>query len=746
MKKIILSTLSILITGLILTNISCEKLEVKRVIKIKTVEAYNVTATDADVSGNFIDLGSSGIYEWGFCYDTAGNPDISSDKVSPTGAPKKGDFNAHLGDLQPNTTYFVKAFAKGETEVKYGGVISFTTPDQGVITISSPLSTDRWPVGSTRQITWTDNIDEQVRIELWRTNETQPFELIADGIESFGSFDWDIPANLPVEAGWRIKIQSFDDTSIYGFSEEFEITAAQSITVIGPSGGQYVHMGNAYDITWQSDFGGSVKISLFMNDGIHSDIITSTENDGIYEWIIPSGGSIIAGADYSINISSVDDANVYDTGTWFEIAEAPFIAIDDPNASSIWLMGSTREITWSDNIIENVRIELYKGGSLEIEIANNTESDGSHNWAIPNGLTDASDYTIRMTGVVNGTTGESAQFTLSSPNIAVTSPTSGIDWQMGSMYDITWTSNIQDNIKIELFKGGTLVAVNGTISSVTSNTGSHSWTLPTTYVPGSDYTIKVSSAIDGNINAFSDQFSISEPTGSVGAVTDIDVNTYPTIKIGAQWWMAENLKVTRYADGTAIPDDPGNDANVYTLTEWAALGDNNTDKAYCYYMNNASNEADTYGALYTYAAATNGTPHDGTNDVQGVCPTGWHLPSDDEWKELEMDLGMSQADADGEGLRGTNEGSKLGGNAGLWYNGGLDSNAEFGISGFSALPGGYRIHNGNFNDLYSNGYWWSAAEDGATLSWVRALVYSTSNVSRYNSNKSSGKSVRCVKD
>lgn len=75
-------------------------------------------------------------------------------------------------------------------------------------------------------------------------------------------------------------------------------------------------------------------------------------------------------------------------------------------------------------------------------------------------------------------------------------------------------------------------------------------------------------------------------------------------------------------------------------TQWDNLGDNSTDKAYCYYNNNANNEADTYGALYTLAAATNGTTSStNPSGVQGVCPAGWHLPSDEEWTELTDYLG-----------------------------------------------------------------------------------------------------------
>jgi uncharacterized protein (TIGR02145 family) len=111
-------------------------------------------------------------------------------------------------------------------------------------------------------------------------------------------------------------------------------------------------------------------------------------------------------------------------------------------------------------------------------------------------------------------------------------------------------------------------------------------------------------------------------------VTDYDGNVYNTITIGNQTWMAENLRVTKYPNGTPIPLATDNIA-------WANLEDNGTDDAYCYYNNNASGEANTYGALYTWAAAMGDNAVSSSSNpsgVQGVCPNGWHLPSDDEWK------------------------------------------------------------------------------------------------------------------
>ena len=223
---------------------------------------------------------------------------------------------------------------------------------------------------------------------------------------------------------------------------------------------------------------------------------------------------------------------------------------------------------------------------------------------------------------------------------------------------------------------------------------------------------------------------------------DYDGNIYSTIEIGNQVWMAENLKTTHYADGTEIP-------LVKDNTEWTNLGDNSTDDAYCWYNNDSARYAGTYGALYTWAAAMKKATSSSSNPsgVQGVCPDGWHLPSDDEWKELEMHLGMSQSDADNTGARGTNEGSKLAGNASLWNNGDLKNNSEFATSNFSCLPGGSRRgSDGLFGFMGHEGYWLSATEDSNNKAWNRYLGAWNSEISRYSYNKSGGDSIRCIKD
>lgn len=206
-------------------------------------------------------------------------------------------------------------------------------------------------------------------------------------------------------------------------------------------------------------------------------------------------------------------------------------------------------------------------------------------------------------------------------------------------------------------------------------------------------------------------------------LTDIDGNTYQTVKIGSQWWMAENLRVTRYRNGDPIP-------NVTDNTDWANL----TTGAYCNYDNNESNVA-TYGRLYNWYAV---------DDSRSIAPAGWHVPTDEEWKELEMFLGMSRSEADDWGDRGTDEGGRLKEIGTAHWNG--PNTGATNESGFSALPGGYRSYDGSFNYLGKGAYFWSSTQDNSGNAWSRGLSYDYSVVYRLNYYKQDGFSVRLIRD
>jgi uncharacterized protein (TIGR02145 family) len=215
------------------------------------------------------------------------------------------------------------------------------------------------------------------------------------------------------------------------------------------------------------------------------------------------------------------------------------------------------------------------------------------------------------------------------------------------------------------------------------------------------------------------------PVADIDSIVFFVFEPMESVTIGTQMWTAKNLDVTTYRNGDPIPQ-------VMDATEWANL----TTGAWCYYNNDESNNA-TYGKLYNWYAV---------NDPRGLTPAGWHVPTDAEWKTLEMELGMTQAEADAIGFRGTDEGSQLAGNAGLWTDGALETNANFGASGFAGLPGGWRSFSDAFYGMGSHAYWWSSSESSASNARYRYLYYNNSGVNRIYTDKKTGFAVRCVRD
>jgi uncharacterized protein (TIGR02145 family) len=205
--------------------------------------------------------------------------------------------------------------------------------------------------------------------------------------------------------------------------------------------------------------------------------------------------------------------------------------------------------------------------------------------------------------------------------------------------------------------------------------------------------------------------SKGKPTATVGKVKDVDGNWYKTVKIGNQWWMAENLKATKYSNGDLIgTTDP------VTLD---ILGE--SEPSYQWAYDGLKSNAVVFGRLYTWYAAT---------DIRNVCPKGWHLPSDAEWTTLTGYIGQSIA------------GSKLKSTYG-WTEGGNGTDDY----GFSALPGGRREY-ASFGYINDDGDWWSSSsseEQGSA--WSRLMYFYEDYVSRNGETpKIDGFSVRCIKN
>ena len=277
--------------------------------------------------------------------------------------------------------------------------------------------------------------------------------------------------------------------------------------------------------------------------------------------------------------------------------------------------------------------------------------------------------------------------------------------------------------------------INSGQSSVLSASGAstYSWShslgsgSSKTVTPSSTTTYSVTGTSTANCtNTATVTVTVNTFTCGTSTVTYEGV-TYNTVQIGNQCWFKENLRTTKYNDGTSI-------TNVTDNATWTST----TSGAYCCYSNNTSN-CTTYGALYNWYAVNTGK----------LCPSGWHVPSDAEWTTLTNYLSAnstywcgSNSSYIAKSLASTTSWNSSTNTCAVGNN--LSANNS---TGFSALPGGYRFgSSGSFSSLGSYGYWWSSTEYDGSDAWYRHLYYDDANVYRYDGKKRSGFSVRCLRD
>lgn len=222
-----------------------------------------------------------------------------------------------------------------------------------------------------------------------------------------------------------------------------------------------------------------------------------------------------------------------------------------------------------------------------------------------------------------------------------------------------------------------------------------------------------------NQSDFKDLFICGE------TLSDINGNTYNTVLIGNQCWMAENLRTSTYSDGSELPNYP-------VQADWRT-----TDfGGWVNYANN-SNYDELYGKIYNWFAVT---------DSRGICPTGWIVPSDEDWKILEKHIGMAESDADIIGWRGSdqNVGGKLRAPGTEYWESPNESASN--DSGFSGLPSGLRYPDGRFVSLGRSAFFWTSSWYSISEAYGRAIVFSRGGVSRGIYRKDFGFSIRCILD
>ncbi len=259
-----------------------------------------------------------------------------------------------------------------------------------------------------------------------------------------------------------------------------------------------------------------------------------------------------------------------------------------------------------------------------------------------------------------------------------------------------------------IFEYGTTMAYSGSVAAAQSPVAGSTMTDVSADIsglaPGVTYHFRIKAENSLGIVYSNDEILVTQPK-------DYDNNIYKIVTIGTQVWMVENLKSTKLNDGFPLDYSPDK-------ATWQAL----SNPGYCWYDNNLANK-NIYGALYNWEAVKSGK----------ICPSGWHVPTDEEWTVLSNYLGGSSAAGGKIKETGTTH----------WAAPNTSATNE---TGFTALPAGFRSNLGDFSKMTVNGYWWSSSEFSTTDSYSLSADNSSSILNRLNALKKNGYSVRCIKD
>lgn len=714
---------------------SCKKVEIPT---ISTSSLTNITSTSAVGGGHITSDGNSDITYRGVCWSLEANPTTKDSKTDDGDG--TGQFVSNITGLNAGTTYHVRACASNSVGTAYGADLSFTTLGNVPECITQPASNIS-PTGVT--LNGTINANHATANVAFEYGPTIEYGQTISAVQS------------PVSGNSITNVY----VSITGLSEgtsyHFRVKAVNSIGSDEGEDMTFTTSGQAPEATTQSPTNVNT-VTATLNGSVnanHSSTVVTFEYGptNAYGSTVTAAPSPVTGnasTVVSADVTGLNPGMVYhfrikavsslgtdfgDDVTFTTVGQVP-IAITQ-QASNVQVTTATMNGTVNANHLPTVFSFEYgltsRYGNTASPASN--QVTGSANVGVSInlvGLTGGTIYHYRIvaTNQLGTTYGEDVAFTTGSIISLSTNP----------IIEVAYNSAVGGgNITND---GGYAITARGVCWSKVQN--------PTI---GDDHTIDGSGigtftsqmkcldeqstyyvrsyATNIERTVYGDQRSFTtgpcpiafNPDLTYGTVTDIDGNCYKTIQIGDQTWMAENLKTTRYNDGSIIP-------NLTDAYQWVVI----TNEAYCWYLNDQNTYMNTYGALYNWYAVNNGS----------LCPEGWHVSSNEEWSVLLEYLGG--ADIAGGKLMETG--------INHWESTLSEITNE---TGFTALPGGYR--SGEPYSPYSPhaefgyerifGYWWTSTGYSLSTAFSRSIVAGYISV-RTHSNLSLrwGFSVRCVKD
>jgi len=715
--------------------INCKKEEVKTLPTVTISEMTNITAVTASSGGTITNGGGGTVTERGVCWSITDEPTTKDSKTkNGTGS---GIFTSPMTDLASGTSYKIKAYAVNEMGTAYSDLATFTTLALAPVLTTTKSIANSDSIKSGGNITKDGGSPVTARGVCWSTtqNPTIANTKTTNGAGT-GIFTSSVTGLLP---GKVYYIRAYATNSIgtgYGAQDTtttkavlpvITTTAISSVTITtAKSGGNIISNGGTivteHGICWGTTqnptTAGNKIISESPGTGIYTgSLISLTPN---ITYFVRAYATNVAGTAYGEQI------------TFQTLLYTPYLsatALSAITATSV-ISGGTITSDWGAAITAR---GICWGTVQNPTIANSKTTDGSGRGSFTSaitGLTGNTTYYIRAYATNSAGTGYSSQIGFTTlPVIAPVISTTAIS-ELAYSSCTTGGTIINDGGSVVSARGvcwGT--SQNPTTAGSKTTDGSGTGTFVSNIADLSTNTMYYVRAYATNSTGTTygdERIVILYPNVTGLTVTDVDANIYHTVKIGTQLWMVENLKTTKYNDGTAIP-------NASTNAAWSSLA----TPGYSWYNNNIANRTN-YGGLYNWFAINTGK----------LCPTGWHVPTDAEWTILTDYLANKGYGYQGTGSNiaksmaatsGWNPSSTLG-NVGN----DLESNNN---SLFTVLPGGDRNGDGTFAKMGNYGVFWSSSEQDATSAMFRSLFYGSARVERGSGLfKANGLSVRCIKD
>jgi uncharacterized protein (TIGR02145 family) len=694
---------------------------------------------DLESGGIIIDDGGYPITAKGICWSDQPVP-IAGPGNSTNEGKGREDFTSSINGLQPGKTYFIRAYATNKAGTCYGNVVSTKTQVTIPVVSTNPISTlsSATAIGG-GNITFDGGGSITARGICWSTspNPTTNLSTKTNNGPGTGSYSSNLTGLIP-NTTYYVRAYAINSAgTAYGNQVSFttqpvglpvisttDVTAITTNSAI--SGGNISSDGGgnitARGVCWSISQNPTIALSTKTNDGTGSGIFSSSLTG-----LSPNTTYYVRA--YAVNNlgTSYGDQKMF-TSTPINLATITTTAIIDVSTSSassggnISAAGGTsitaRGICWSTS--QNPTIALNSK-------TNNGTGDGIFVASMTN-LNPNTTYYVRAYATNSAGTayGNQINFTTNSVQLPAVSTT---------VISAITSSTASSGGTISSDGGGTITAKgvcwstsqNPTISLPTkTNNGSGITGFGSNIsglFPGTTYFVRAY-ATNSAGTSYGQQISFNS------VLADIEGNVYTSVTIGTQVWMRENLKTSKYRNGDFIPTSLS--ASQWTSTNMGAYEIYNNDP-----INN-----NYYGKLYNWYAVA---------DARGLCPVGWHIPTDYEWYILENFVDPTINDPNLTLFRGIDIGQKLKAVSNLWNNTFANN-----LSGFSALPGGYRSTNSSatFYQLSNSGYWWSLSEDNLTncgtagggCAWYRTLFSQNSYSVRQSTGKRNGYSVRCLKD